>query len=127
MKLSWIERSADTKLLEDTTITFWQARLARRQLKNLSPKPLREYFLVENREELLKNLRRRGFRLEEVWYEVPVAPERYFKKLDFPKESCPNAVFFAEHVVNLPTWYSDKKHKKEVSEARKIIKSNEVK
>ncbi len=127
LKLKWIERSADTKLLEDTTITYWQAALARRQLKTLGSKPLREYFLVEDRDEALKVLRRSGFRLEESWYEVPVSPERYYKKVNFPEDSCPNAVFFSKHVLNLPTWYTDKKHKSEVSAARKILKSFEVK
>lgn len=126
LKLKWIERSADTKLLEDTTLTFWQARLALRELKNLKSLPLREYFLVSDREACLRELKKHGFRLEELWYEVPVAPARYYKKVGFPEDSCPNATYFSAHVVNLPTWYSDKKHKSEVASARKIIKKYEV-
>ncbi len=127
LKLGWIQRSADAKLLLDTSITNWQAKLALRQLKHLSKKPLREYYLVENRDECIANLRRKGYRLEELWYEVPVAPQRYYKSVNFPEKSCPNATYFASHVVNLPTWYHDKKHSREVAEARRIIKTYEVK
>ena len=124
LKLRWIERSADTKLLENTTITNWQAKLALRQLKSLKDKPLREFFLVENREETLKILKKKGIRLEESWYEVPVSPARYYKKTNFPEKENKNAVFFAEHVLNLPTWYYDKKHQKELAYAKKILKEN---
>ena len=127
LKLRWIERSADTELLEDTTMTYWQAALALRQLKNVKPTLLREYFLVSDREACLKELKSHGFHLEEFWYEVPVAPSRYYKKIDFPEKSCPNAVFFASHVVNLPTWYRSKRRLAEVREARKIIKRYEAK
>ena len=126
LKLRWIERSADTKLLKDTTITNWQARLALRQLSLLPNRPLREYYLVENRAQCLQALRRQGFYLEELWYEVPVAPERYYKAAHFPETTCPNAVYFAAHVVNLPTWYQDKKHQRQVAAARRIIKTYEV-
>lgn len=127
LKLKWIERSADTALRLNTTITDWQAKLALRQLCRLPKTPLREYFLVENRDECIKNLRTKGLRLEEFWYEVPVAPKRYYKNVDFPEKTCPNATYFAAHVVNLPTWYADKKHRAELATARKLIKTYEVK
>lgn len=127
LKLKWIERSADTKLLEDTTITYWQAKLALRQLNRLKNSPLREFFLVDDRATVLKELKKHGARLEEVWYEVPVAPERYYKRVKFPEKACPNAVFFAAHVVNLPTWYQSKHKKKQVERAKKIIKTHELK
>ncbi len=128
IKLKWIERSADTKLDESTSITNWQAKLANRQLNQLknSNRLLREYFLVKNRDETLQKLKKQGIRLEESWYEVPVSPKRYYNKVNFSENSCPNATFFAAHVINLPTWYSDTKHKKEVNIARKIIKENEL-
>lgn len=127
LKWKWIERSADTKLRLDTTITFWQARLALRQLKLLKNTPLREFYLVEDREKCLAELKAHGFRLEEFWYEVPVAPVRYYKKVKFPETRCLNAKVFAEHVVNLPTWYTDRRHKTQVAAAKKIIKSHELK
>lgn len=125
LKLKWIERSADTKLDESTTITYWQAKSALRQLSRLKKpikSPLREYFLVDDREACLAELKTHGLRLEEVWYDVPIAPARYFNQINFPKDACPNAVFFADHVVNLPTWYHDKHHLAELKLAKKIIK-----
>ena len=123
LKLRWIERSADTALDSSRTITNWQSKLALSQLKSLRPTPLRKYYLVENREACLKELKKHGFRLEELWYEVPVAPERYYKSLHYPEASCPNAVRFSKEVINLPTWYKDETHKNELKEAEKIIKS----
>ena len=122
LKLHWIERSADTNLDETRTITDWQAKLALKQLKELPNRPLRKYTLVNNREQCLKELKEKGFRLEELWYEVPVAPSRYYKSVHFPEKDCPNAVVFAQKVVNLPTWYKDQKHKRELKEAERIIK-----
>lgn len=126
LKLKWIERSADTKLRELNTITPWQATLTLNQLKNLKSTPLREYILVKDKEEVLSRLKLDGFRLEESWYEVPVSPARYFESLNFPKDSCPNAVFFADHVINLPTWYHDKKHLKELKKLKLILRDYEL-
>ncbi len=127
LKLRWIERSADTKLQLDTTITWWQSRLALKQLKNLKNKPLREYYLVDDRKKCLSELHSHGYYLEELWYEVPVAPSRYYKKAHFPEAKCINAKIFSEHVVNLPTWYKSKRRIKEVKEAREIIKKQLMK
>ena len=127
LKLRWIERSADIKLSTDTTISYWQAKLALKQLKNLKNSALREFYLVDNRGACLKELKKHGYRLEEFWYEVPVAPERYYESVGYPERNNPNAVFFAQHVVNIPTWYRTKRHKKEVAEAKRIIKSHELK
>lgn len=127
LKVHAIERSGDTPLRLDATISHWQVKLALRQLQTLKNSPLREFFLVDDRDACLKELREHGAHLEEFWYEVPVAPERYYKKADFPEKSCPHAVFFAEHVLNLPTWYVSKRRQKEVTNARQIIKSHELK
>ncbi len=127
LKLKWIEKSADTALDETRTITDWQAKLVLSQLENLKNSPLRDYFLVNNREECLKELKKNGFRLEELWYEVPVAPKRYYKKVNFPESSCKNATKIAEQIINLPTWYTDKKHKKEIKKAKQIIEKYQIK
>ena len=127
LKVHAIERSGDTPLRLDATISHWQAKLALCQLQTLKNSPLREFFLVDDRDACLEELRKHGAHLEEFWYEVPVAPERYYKKADFPEKSCPHAVFFAEHVLNLPTWYVSKRRQKEVTNARQIIKSHELK
>ena len=126
LKLKWIERSADTKLRETHTVSNWQALLALKQFRKPKTSPLREYLLVRDKEEVLSRLKTDGFRLEESWYETPVSPERYFSSLDFPKEKCPNAIFFAEHVLNLPTWYRDKKHQKELRKLKNFLKDYEL-
>ncbi|MBQ6130231.1 DegT/DnrJ/EryC1/StrS aminotransferase family protein [Candidatus Saccharibacteria bacterium] len=130
LKTHWLERSADTKLDESTTVTNWQSRLALRQLETLSTTaktPLRRYFLVDDRDTCLKELRNHGARLEESWYEVPVSPVRYYPSVHFPETSCPNAVFFASHVINLPTWYTSPAKQKQVKLAEKILKSHALK
>ena len=127
LKFRWIERSADTRLDPTRTITNWQAKLILKKLKNLKNSPLREIYFVKNREICLKELKKHGFRLEELWYDTPVAPKRYYKNIKFPEKSLKNSVFVANSIINLPTWYSDKKHKKELALARKIIKKYEIK
>jgi len=126
LKLKWIERSADTKLRETHTVSTWQASLALKQFKALKPSPLREYLLVRDKEEVLSRLKSYGFRLEESWYETPISPARYYPSLGFPEEECKNAVFFAAHVLNLPTWYRDKKHLKELKNLKQILKDYEL-
>ena len=130
LKLKWLERSADTKLDEGATVTNWQAKLALKQLENLNRTGktlLRKYYLVDNRDACLAELKASGAHLEESWYEVPVSPKRYYKSVNFPEKTCPNAVFFAEHVLNLPTWYSSPKKQAEVKLAEKILKSHALK
>ena len=127
LKVHAIERSGDTPLKLDSTVSRWQAKLALYQLKNLKNSPLREFFLVDNRAQCLKELRKHGAHLEEFWYETPVAPARYYHKAGFSEQACPNAVFFADHVVNLPTWYSSKRRQKEVATAKQLIKSHALK
>lgn len=133
LKLKWIERSADTALDLSRTTTNWQAKLALSQLRRLPTAPknpakslLRDYYLVADRDACLDDLRKHGFRLEEFWYSTPVAPERYYKSLNFPETTCKNAVFFSEHVVNLPTWYNKGNKKQQVAAARKIIKKYRI-
>lgn len=123
VKLHWIALSADAELDEDVRLTHWQAKLARKQLAQLPRTPLREFALVEKRDELLQKLEKSGARLCEIWYDTPVAPARYWQEADFPVDKCPNTVQIAEQIVNLPTWYPEKK----LQSARKLIKEYEVK
>lgn len=124
LALHFIERSADTKLDLNTRPTYWQSKLALKQLQSLPKsgrKPLREFRFVKNREELLKRLRKNGYFFEEVWYDVPVSPARYYKNLHFPESECPNAVRISKEIINLPTIYPEKSLKP----ALKIIKEYE--
>ena len=121
VKIHFVEKSADNKLDLNCRINKFEAKLALRQLKKLNSrgeKPLREFYLVNNREEVLSKLRKAGYFFDGFWYERPVSPERYYKKVNFPEEACPVATEVAKRIVNLPTYYN----KKELAKAREIIK-----
>ena len=120
VKIHWVEKSADNKLDLERKIAKFEAKLALKQLKNLKKsgeKPIREFCLVRNRAELLKKLQENGYYFGGFWYERPVSPERYYKKVHFPEDECPVAVEVAEKIINLPTYYS----KEDLAPARKII------
>lgn len=111
LKIHFIERSADADLDPGDRITYWQAKLALKQIKKLprsGKKPIRDFYFVKNRSQLLKRLSSAGFIFDDIWYSCPVAPERYYKRMNFPEEECKMAVWAAEHLVNVPTWYPKK-------------------
>ena len=120
VKIHWVEKSADNKLDLERKIAKFEAKLALKQLKDLKKSgegPLREFALVKDREELLKKLASAGYYFGGFWYERPVSPERYYKKVHFPEDKCSVAVEVAEKIINLPTYYS----KEDLAPARKII------
>lgn len=118
LKLHFVERSADNRLDLTRRSAHFEAKLALRQLKTLkNEKPLRSFYLVDNREEVLAKLKAAGYFFDGFWYERPVSPERYYKKVHFDEEKCPVATEVAKRIVNLPNYYS----KKELAEAIKII------
>ena len=121
VKIHWVERSADNKLDLNRKISRFEARLALKQLremKELTDKPLRTFYLVWNREKVIKELQKAGFYFGGLWYERPVSPERYYDKVHFPEKECPVAVEVAKEIINFPTYYD----KKDLASARKIIK-----
>lgn len=123
LKLHFIERSADAPLDLDSRLTHWQAKLAKNQLDSLKKqgrKPIRDFELVENREELLKKLKKAGFNFDEIWYDTPVSPARYYKKSGFDEKLCPTSTEVAKKIINLPTWYE----KRELKPALEIIKEH---
>ena len=123
VKIHFVEKSADNKLDLNCKINKFEAKLALEQLRNLNKrgvKPLREFYLVDNREEVLQKLRKAGYFFDGLWYERPVSPERYYKKVHFPEENCPVAVEVSKRIVNLPTYYN----KKDLAKAREIIKEH---
>ena len=120
VKIHWVEKSADNKLDLERKIAKFEARLALKQLKNLKKSgeaPIREFCLVRNRAEVLKKLQARGYYFGGFWYEKPVSPERYYKKVHFPEDKCPVATEVAKKIINLPTYYSEK----DLEPARRII------
>lgn len=120
IKVHWIEKSADNKLDITRRISKFEARRALIQIKSLSrygEKPLRDFCYVNNRQEVLNKLNKAGYYFDGFWYEKPVSPARYYKKVHFPEPDCPNAVYAAAHIINLPRFY----RKKDLEPARKII------
>ncbi len=108
LKTKQIKRSADGVVDPKTRLTYWQCALALRQLRSMphrGRKPLRDFYLVKDREEVLAGLEKKGYYFGDTWYDLPVAPKRYFAKADFHPDLCPVATELAEQVVNLPTWY----------------------
>ena len=122
LKMGYVVKSAEGEIDLKSHLGYLQAKMALDKLtwngscqnNNL----LREFYLVNNREKCLKELEQAGYYFSGFWYERPVAPERYYKKIGFPEEKCPNAVYVSEHIINLPTYYSQNELKK----AREIIK-----
>ena len=120
IKIHFVERSADNKLDLLRRPANFEAKLALKQLKNLrrtGEKPLREFYLVKNRAEVLKKLRKQGYYFDSFWYEKPVSPTRYYNKVHFNEAACPIATEVAEKIINLPNYYS----KKGLEKAREII------
>lgn len=122
LKLHWIERSADTTLSLDTRLTYWQAKLAARQLDRLPKNPLREHYFVQNRDQCLAELFQNGYNFQEIWYDTPVSPVRYAAEAEFPDAECPNTVKVATEIINLPTWIPAAKLKS----AHKIIQKYQI-
>ncbi len=123
VKIHWVEKSADNRLDLERKISKFEAKLALKQLKSLSGRaPIREFYLVDDRDEVLRKLRRAGYYFDGFWYERPVSPERYYQKVHFPEKNCPEAVFVSQHIVNFPKYYT----KKELERARKIVEQHLV-
>ena len=124
LKLHFIEKSADAKLSLNTRLTYWQAKLALRQFNKLPSKgrkPIRKHYLVQNREKLLQSFRAQGFFFDELWYDTPVSPARYYAKVHFPEKECPNSVKISQEIINLPTYYTQA----DLAPAIKIIKDHQ--
>ena len=123
LKLHLIERSADAPLDLSRRPAHWQSKLALEQLENMpkNKKPVREFMFVKNREKLLEKLKKNGYNFDEIWYDVPVSPARYYKNSGFDEKACPVATEVAKKIINLPTWINKERLKK----AEKIIKEHE--
>lgn len=130
-KLRLATRSADGGVHLERRLTHWQAALAKRQFDDLPattksrtltaakiitsldlppiPKgsaPLRVPLLVPDRDKILTKLRTSHIYFDDVWYDVPVSPRRYYSKAKFPESDCPTSVAISEHIINIPTFYS---------------------
>lgn len=120
LKIHFVERSADNRLDLTRKISKFEAKMATAQIKNFKKSgepPLRDYYLVNDREELLEELARAGYYFNGFWYEKPVSPARYYKKVHFDEKACPVATEVAQKIINLPHYYSAQ----DLSVAKKII------
>ena len=126
LKIGLVKKSADGDIdFTDRRLSYFQSKLALEQLKHRkqnNAKLLRSFYLVDNRSEVLKKLRKAGYYFDGFWYDTPVMPRRYYKKARFPENECPKAVFASKHIVNLPNYYK----KEELAKAKKIILENLV-
>ena len=92
-------------------IAKFEAKLALKQFKKLKSDgepPIREFYLVHERDKVMDELKRAGYYFDGFWYEKPVSPERYYKKVHFPEKSCPVAVDVSQKIINFPTHYREK-------------------
>lgn len=122
-KIHWVEKSADNRLDLSRRISRFEVKLALaqfKQLKRSGEPPIREFCFVKDRDAVLKELAHAGYYFDGLWYKQPVSPERYYKKVHFPEKDCPNSVYVAEHIVNLPTYYA----RSDLKRARQIIEKH---
>ena len=122
VKLRFVEKSADNKLDTSRRCTKWQAKLALEQINDLrrtGEGKIRDYYLVNDREKCLKELKKAGFHFDGFWYERPISPERYYEKVHFPEKECPVATEVAAQIINFPRYYP----KMKLEKAYRIIKS----
>lgn len=112
LMMGWVKKSAEGEVDLKRRLSFWQARILNKRIAEkrfFNRKPQREMALVGEREKVLKQLEKEGLDASDFWYEVPVAPKRYFHKVGYPKEGCERAKWVAEHIINLPNWYEGQK------------------
>ena len=124
LKLHMVQRSADNKLDIRRRPNHFEAKRAYAQFKKLprTKKPIRTFYLVRDREEVLRKLREAGYFFDGFWYEKPISPNRYYKKVRFPEKDCPNAVKVADSIINLPNYYT----KAQLDKAIKIIEEYKI-
>lgn len=65
--------------------------------------PIRLPLLVDDRDKTLQALKQAGIYVQDVWYDTPVSPERYYAKAKFDEAVCPVATQVAARIMNLPT------------------------
>ena len=125
VKIHWVERSADSKLDTSRRLSKFQTKLALWQFEKVrrnGEPPIRGHCFVDDRDNLLKQLRKKGYFFDGFWYEKPVSPRRYYSSVNFPESTCPNAMFASEHILNIPNYYT----RRDLKPALKLIESHKV-
>jgi dTDP-4-amino-4,6-dideoxygalactose transaminase len=121
LAMHWVEKSADNRLDMTRKIANFEAKLALEQFRELDKKgggPLRTFYLLDNRADVLSLLKESGYFFDGFWYERPVSPERYYARVRFPEMECPMAVAVSQRIINIPTYYS----KSELAQAERIVR-----
>lgn len=119
LAIHFVQKSADNKLEMNRKISKFEAKRALAQLGKIEDKGLiRDFYLVHDRDKLLKELEEAGYHFSNFWYEKPVSPERYYEKVNFPEDKCPVAVEVASKIINVPKYYNEE----QLAPALKIIK-----
>lgn len=132
IRLKLVVRSADGEVDIHQSMPGWQARLAQRQVLELDQavaarraklqlyaellrdampsaaeqpgtSSARVPLLVDTPHDIIRALSHRGIHVEDVWYDVPVSPQRFFDRVVYPDVECPMAVQLSARLVNLPT------------------------
>ena len=110
LALHFIEKSADNRLDITRRPAHFEAKIALAQLRKLKKsgeRRLREFYLVDDRGTTLSELRENGYFFDGFWYERPVSPKRYYKKVHFDEKACPVATEVSRRIVNLPEYYNE--------------------
>jgi hypothetical protein len=58
---------------------------------------------VKNRKSLINYLRTNGLYVSDIWYDAPVAPERYLKFTNYKLGECSSSEKVSKEILNLPT------------------------
>ncbi len=57
---------------------------------------------THDRDSLIRFLKARGVHISDIWYDAPIAPEKYMRRTEY-KGQCPHAERISEMMLNLPT------------------------
>jgi dTDP-4-amino-4,6-dideoxygalactose transaminase len=64
---------------------------------------LRFPVLVKDRKMVMAELGKAGWHITDTWYDVPIAPVRYFSQTSYQTGQCPNSEAICSQLINLPT------------------------
>lgn len=132
IRVRLVVRSADGAVNSNEALPAWQAHLAYEQFVRLNETVaarqakvelyrtllkrelpagthtqgaslIRVPLLIENRDEVIRHLAAVGVHAEDVWYDIPVSPKRFYGRAHYSETENPVSVDTAARLVNLPT------------------------
>jgi dTDP-4-amino-4,6-dideoxygalactose transaminase len=111
-KLQVVEARRELDIRRRRAMVYYQNLPKQTRLGEITPAKIQlgtvvRYPMVlpdkKTRDELVAKLAKKGFLVSDIWYDVLVAPKRYFKQSLYKKRSCPNGEKLTERILNLPT------------------------